>query len=88
MAEKGEALVGATDSALMHLQPVNVSENGFIALKQGKQWPYTKIDGFHGEVDRLYRAYNDAGFFGIVSGTDTGLKVVKIFLIGLMYEES
>lgn len=77
LVEKGEALVGATDSALMHLQPVNVSENGFIALKQGKQWPYTKIDGFHGEVDRLYRAYNDAGFFGIVSGTDTGLKVVK-----------
>lgn len=37
LAEKGEGAVGTTDSALMHLPMVIVSENGFTALKQGKQ---------------------------------------------------
>lgn len=61
----------------MHLPMVIVSENGFTALKQGKQWPYTNIDGFNGEINQMYRAYSDTGFFGIVTGTATGLKVVK-----------
>lgn len=77
LAEKGEGAVGTTDSALMHLPMVIVSENGFTALKQGKQWPYTNIDGFNGEINQMYRAYSDTGFFGIVTGTATGLKVVK-----------
>lgn len=77
LAEKGEGAVGTTDSALMHLPMVIVSENGFTALKQGKQWPYTNIDGFNGEINQMYRAYSDTGFFGIVTGTATGLRVVK-----------
>ena len=77
LAEKGEGAVGTTDSALMHLPMVIVSENGFTALKQGKQWPYTNIDGFNGEINQMYRAYSGTGFFGIVTGTATGLKVVK-----------
>lgn len=77
LAEKGEGAVGTTDSALMHLPMVIVSENGFTALKQGKQLPYTNIDGFNGEINQMYRAYSDTGFFGIVTGTATGLKVVK-----------
>ena len=77
LAEKGEGAVGTTDSALMHLPMVIVSENGFTALKQGKQWPYTNIDGFNGEINQMYRAYSDTGFFGTVTGTATGLKVVK-----------
>ena len=77
LAEKGEGAVGTTDSALMHLPMVIVSENGFTALKQGKQWPYTNIDGFNSEINQMYRAYSDTGFFGIVTGTATGLKVVK-----------
>ena len=77
LAEKGEGAVGTTDSALMHLPMVIVSENGFTALKQGKQWPYTNIDGFNGEINQMYRAYSDTGFFGIVTGMATGLKVVK-----------
>lgn len=77
LAEQGEKVVYSTDSALLHLPQVVLGEDGFTALKQGKQWPYANIGGFNGRVDEIYRAYNNDVFFGIVTGTATGLKVVK-----------
>lgn len=81
LLERGETCVLPTESALSHMPIVQVSEAGLLALKQGKQWPYEAIANFEGVAQQLYCAYSSNGFFGIVEGTESTLKVAKnIFL--------